>query len=96
MTKPEQAGARLRLQRGDMGRAQPCRLGTVDRPVLAASEHPVDHAAVKWGKQGCRNAAPRKVNMSIQPKNRSWLRLNSHDLREIDAPEAVRYPRGRA
>ena len=46
MTKPEQAGARLRLQRGDMGRAQPCRLGTVDRPVLAASEHPVDHAAV--------------------------------------------------
>ena len=66
MMKPEQTSTRLQLQRGDMGRAQPCRLGTVDLPVLAASEHPVDHAAVKRGKQGCRNAAPRKVHMRIQ------------------------------
>ena len=41
----------------------------VDLPVFARGEHPVDHAAVKRGKQGCRNAAPRKVNMSIQPRN---------------------------
>ena len=66
MMKPEQTSTRLQLQRGDIGRAQPCRLGNVDLPVLAAGEHPVDHAAVKWGKQGCRNAAPRKVHRRIQ------------------------------